>query len=107
MALVQIADVVVPSVFTPYSQQITEEKSVLIASGALVRDGALDVKLAGGGLTFNMPSWKDLANEEDNVSTDDDAGVNDSVPKKMGTGTEVAVRLSRNQSWSESDLATA
>lgn len=105
MALVQIADVVVPSVFTPYSQQITEEKSLLIASGALVRDGALDIKLAGGGLTFNMPSWKDLSNDEDNVSTDDDGGVNDSVPKKMGTGTEVAVRLSRNQSWSESDLA--
>jgi hypothetical protein len=68
-------------------QQITEEKSRLIQSGALVRDGALDVKLAGGGLTFNMPSWKDLANDTDNVSTDNEfdnlnTGGDDSHPKK-------------------------
>jgi hypothetical protein len=110
--LTQVADVVVPEVFTPYSQQITEEKSRLIQSGALVRDGAVDVKLAGGGLTFNMPSWKDIANDTDNVSTDNEfdnlntAG-NDSHPKVLQTGTEIAVRLSRNQSWAQSDLATA
>jgi hypothetical protein len=45
MALVQIADVVVPQIFNPYVQQITEEKSRLIQSGALVRDGAIDVLL--------------------------------------------------------------
>jgi hypothetical protein len=118
--LTQIADVIVPSVFTPYVQQITEEKSRLIQSGALVRDGAVDVKLAGGGLTFNMPSWKDLTNDTDNVSTDDEfVGLNaanattlgitntDAAPKKLGTGTEIAVRLSRNQSWSEADLTSA
>lgn len=107
MSLTQIADVVVPQIFSPYVQQITEEKSRLIQSGALVRDGALDVKLAGGGLTFNMPSWKDLSNDADNVSTDDDHGVADSAPRKTGTGKEIAVRLSRNQSWSEADLTTA
>jgi hypothetical protein len=107
MSLVQIADVIVPEIFTPYAQQVSEEKSRLIQSGALVRDGAIDVKLAGGGLTFNMPSWKDLSNEDDNVSTDDDQGVNDATPKKTGTSNEIAVRLSRNQSWSEADLATA
>lgn len=112
MALVQVADVVVPSIFTPYSQQVTEEKSRMIQSGALVRDGAIDQKLAGGGLTFNMPSWKDLANDEENVSTDNEfdntnTGGNDSYAKKVGTGTEISVRLSRNQSWSQNDLATA
>lgn len=107
MALTQIADVVVPEIFTPYSQQITEEKSRLIQSGALVRDGAIDEKLAGGGLTFNIPSWKDLANDDDNVSSDEVAGGNDSTPKKTSTGTEIAVRLSRNQSWAEADLTSA
>lgn len=105
MALVQIADVVVPEIFNPYVQQITEEKARLIQSGALVRDGAIDALLAGGGLTFNVPSWKDLANDPDNVSSDDAQGVNDSTPKGTGTGREIAVRLSRNQSWSEADLA--
>jgi hypothetical protein len=107
MALTQLADVIVPQIFTPYAQQITEEKSRLIQSGALVRDGLLDEKLAGGGLTFNIPSWKDLANDADNVSTDEEQAVNDSTPKKTGTGKEIAVRLSRNQSWAEADLTSA
>lgn len=107
MALVQIADVVVPQIFNPYVQQITEEKSRLIQSGALVRDQAIDVLLAGGGLTFNIPSWKDLANVADNVSTDVAQGGGDSTPQNTGTGKEIAVRLSRNQSWSEADLTSA
>lgn len=107
MALVQIADVVVPQIFNPYVQQITEEKSRLIQSGALVRDGAIDTLLAGGGLTFNIPSWKDLTNDVDNVSTDQAFGVADSTSKNVGTGNEIAVRLSRNQSWSEADLTSA
>lgn len=107
MALTQIADVVVPEVFAPYIQQLTEEKSRLIQSGALTRDEFIDGLLAGGGLTFNVPSWKDLANDADNVSTDEAAGVNDSTPAKTGTSQEVAVRLSRNKSWSSADLAQA
>jgi hypothetical protein len=107
MALVQIADVIVPEIFNPYTQQITEEKARLIQSGALVRDSAIDVLLAGGGLTFNIPSWKDLANDTDNVSSDTEQGGADSTPKKTGTGKEIAVRLSRNQSWSEADLTSA
>jgi hypothetical protein len=107
MALVQIADVIVPEIFNPYTQQVTEEKARLIQSGALVRDSAIDVLLAGGGLTFNIPSWKDLANDTDNVSSDTEQGGADSTPKKTGTGKEIAVRLSRNQSWSEADLTSA
>jgi len=104
MAVVRISDVIVPEVFSPYAQQITEEKSALVQSGALVRDGALDQKLAGGGLTFQVPSWKDLANEEENVGTDDPTDL--SSPKNTGSGKEIAVRLSRNQSWSTMNLAT-
>ena len=105
MAVTKIADVVVPQIFTPYKQQITEQKSALIQSGVVVRDPALDTMLAGGGLTFNTPSWKDLDNDEENASSDDDG--TSSVPKKIGTATEISVRLSRNQSWSAMDLASA
>src|SRR5262245_2397126 len=107
MAVTQIVDVIVPRVFTPYVQQLTEEKTALIQSGALVRDAMLDDLLAGGGLTFDVPSWKDLDNLADNVSTDQAPGVADSTPQKIGTSNEVAVRLSRNQSWSAADLAAA
>lgn len=99
----KIADVVVPSVFTPYVRQKTEEKSRLVQSGILVRSSKLDQLCAGGGLTFNVPSWKDIDNEAENVSSDDDG--TSSTPKKIGSGTEIAVRLNRNQSWSSMDLA--
>lgn len=110
--ITQISDVVVPEIFNPYVQQVTEEKSRLILSGALVRDAALDEKLAGGGLTFETPSFRDLDNEDDNVSGDqaDDrftGGSNNSAPKKIQTSQETSVRLSRNQSWSSADLTAA
>lgn len=105
MAVTRIADVVVPEIFTPYVQQMTEQKSRLIRSGAVVIDTQLNSDLAGGGLTFNNPSWKDLADDADNVSSDDPA-VN-STPNKIGSSTEIQVRLSRNASWSSMDLASA
>jgi hypothetical protein len=99
----RIADVVVPTRFTPYVQQVTTEKSRLIQSGAAVVDPVLSANLNGGGLTFNEPSFKDLDNDAENVSSDDPTV--QSAPKKIGTATEIQVRLSRNQSWSSMDLA--
>lgn len=101
----KIADVVVPEIFSPYVQQLTQEKSRIIQSGAVSRDSVLDNDLAGGGLTFNEPSFKDLDNDADNVGTDNEATL--STPNKIGTATEIQVRLSRNNSWSSMDLAAA
>lgn len=99
----RIADVVVPEIFSPYVQQMTQEKSRLIRSGAITLDPQLNSALAGGGLTFNEPSFKDLDNDAENVSTDDPA--TNSTPNKIGTATEIQVRLSRNNSWSSMDLS--
>jgi hypothetical protein len=113
----QVADVVVPEIFTPYVQQLTEEKSRLIQSGAVVVDPQLTSFLNGGGLTVNMPSFNDLDNDPENISADNPADTfkrpnwvtprTDSVPYKITTSTEVAVRLSRNNSWASADLAAA
>jgi len=101
----RISDVVVPAIFTPYIQQLTQQKSRLIRSAAIARDAVLDRDLAGGGITFNNPSFKDLDDDAENVSSDDpDAN---STPNKIGTATEIQVRLSRNQSWSSMDLSAA
>ncbi len=122
--LTQITDVVVPEIFTPYIQQLTEEKARLVQSGILVINPAMSALLSGGGLTFNVPSFRDLDNDDDNVSTDtvgdrigltdgtpfttqaaqDSALGNDSVPLKTQADQEIAVRLSRNNSWSSADL---
>lgn len=111
-----VSDVVVPEIFTPYVQQRTQEKSRLVQSGVLTVDPLLSSMLAGGGVTFKMPSFRDLDNDEENISTDDPDDsystgdpnlVNNSVPKKIRTSRELAVRLSRNQSWSSADLTAA
>lgn len=104
-----ISDVVVPEIFTPYVQQETEQKSRMISSGAVVRDTFIDGLLAGGGKTFDVPSFKDLDDDDDNVSTDAASdsytgGAADSAPLKTGTSQETAVRLSRNNSWGSSGL---
>ena len=110
--ITQIVDVVVPEIFTPYIQQLTEEKARIVQSGVLARDAFMDTLLAGGGLTFNVPSWRDLDNETDRVSTDtavDDfaGGTIRPSPLKTQTDQEIAVRLSRNNSWSAANLAAA
>lgn len=119
--ITQVADVVVPEIFTPYVQQLTEEKARLIQSGILSVNPAMNALLVGGGLTFNVPSFRDLDNDEDNVSTDGvadivaasfengtplDANRLDSTPLKIESDQEIAVRLNRNNSWSSSDLAS-
>lgn len=100
----RITDLVVPEVFSPYVQIQTEEKSRLVQSGAVVSDATLAGLLSGGGITFNEPSFKDLDNDSENISTDDPN--TSSSPNKIGTLTEVQVRLSRNNSWSSMDLAS-
>lgn len=99
----RISDLVVPEIFTPYAQQLTQQKSRLIRSGAILLDTRLNQVLAGGGLTFNEPSFKDVDNDDENVSSDDPETA--STPAKIGSATEIQVRLSRNKSWSAMDLA--
>ena len=119
----RISDIIVPEIFTPYAQVQTEEKSRLIQSGLVSRSEVLDALLAGGGLTFQMPAFHDLDNDAERVSTDTSvpfagpygaAAANVTLPagqafppdpNKIRTLREIAVRLSRNNSWSSSNLA--
>lgn len=113
----RVSDVIVPEVFTPYMQVLTEEKSRLVQSGLLSRSEALDNLLAGGGITFQVPSFRDLDNDADRISSDTSVPFADADatlpagvarppnPLKIQTLKEIAVRLNRNNSWSSTDLA--
>lgn len=124
MAATQVSDIVVPSVFAAYTQQETKEKSRLIQSGVLEDSPFLSQLLAGGGKTFDLPSFQDLDASDstgaDNVPTDTvadiqaasfengtptDANRGDETPGNLGTSQEVAARISRNKSWSSMNLA--
>jgi hypothetical protein len=105
VAYTTVANSVIPSVFTAYMQALTEVKSRLLQSGALARDPDMDALLAGGGKTFDLPGWNDLADTAANVSTDT-AG-SPITPINITSRQEVGVRLSRNQAWGSADLVAA
>jgi hypothetical protein len=99
----QLSGLVIPKVFTPYVQLQTSIKSALIQSGAVSRDGFLDNFLAGGGDVATLPFYKDLTRVASNRSGDDDTV---SSTAKAITAASIAVhRLSRNQSWTATDLS--
>ena len=98
----KIADVIVPTLFSPYVLQQTKEKTAILASGAAEDSPQITNFLNGEGLTTNIRSFKDLDSDAENVSSDDETTF--SSPKKIGTLQEIQVRLSRNQSWSSMDL---
>ena len=103
MAHTAVADIIVPEVYIAYQQAMTEVKSKLVQSGVLRRNPELDKLLAGGGKTFNMPSFDDLADTDENVSTG--ASGSSATPENIATFKEVGVRLSRNKVWGSVDLA--
>src|SRR5690242_16867283 len=103
--LVSLADVVVPAIFNPYVQKLTEEKTAFLASGIVTRAPALDRFLAGGGMSMTIPTWKDLDNDTPKIATDGTAGspwpYSDGgvlfggtpiIPNKIQTYSEVVVR---------------
>lgn len=104
--VLRLTDVIVPAVFTPMVRRLSIEKSVFIASGAAVQDASLNAFLAGAGLTVNMPRGAVLdTSDVENVSSDDPTVF--STPNKFNEAVEIAVRLSRNNSWSDMDLVSA
>lgn len=105
MTYTQISDAVIPSVYAQYQQMMTEVKSALVRSGVLARDTRIDTLLAGGGNTFNVPKWNDLADTLANIS----AGAAGSAvtPLNITSLTEIGVRLSRNQAWGSADLVAS
>jgi hypothetical protein len=99
----RLSDVVVPEVFNRYMVADTKEKSAIFQSGIMRTDGNVSGFLSGGGLTVNIPFWKDLDNTEANISTDNPATA--STPRKVDAGRSVAIRQQRNQSWATMDLS--
>lgn len=103
MAVTRLSDVIVPDVFLPYMLKETQEKSAVFQSGILRNDPNLANFLRGGGQLINVPFWNDLGTPEPNTSSDDPGS--SATPQKISADKDVAVRINRNQGWSDADLA--
>ncbi len=104
MAAVRLSDIVEPAVFLDYQTSNTVEKTAFAESGIAVRTPVLDAKANSGGKIVDIPFWKDLSNEEANISNDDPSSV--AVPAKIASGEQVARVSYMNKSWSATDLAS-
>lgn len=105
MALVRLADLVFGPNYNRYTVQRSIRKNAFAASGVIVTDETVSAYAREQGYLHNVPFFKRLANDEPNASSDDPA--EKAVPKKIGTGAQVARKLMRNQSWSSADLNSA
>jgi len=104
MALVQLSDIVEPRVFMDYQSMNTKERTAFWTSGIVVDNPMLVQKANSGGKIVDVPFWKDLGNNEANISNDNPASV--ANPLKIGTGDQVARIHYLNQAWSAADLAS-
>lgn len=100
MGAVKISDIIIPEVFAPYVTEKLPTESILIQSGIVVPDPALDALALKGGKLINMPFFKDLTGEDEVLS--------DSValtPTGITTDQDVAALLMRGKAWGVNDLA--
>jgi hypothetical protein len=99
-----LSNVIVPAVFAPYVLEQSLVKNALIQSGVISHNPVLDAKLAGGGATFNLPSWRplDASGTAANVPTDDNTVL--ATPEAIVARANIAVRLERNKVYGATDI---
>lgn len=104
MSTTQIADIIEPAVFTQYIVDNTMEQTRLFQSGIVTPNAVIQAQLKAGAHSFTVPFWRDLGNEEANITNDDP---NDrSVPYKLGTGKQLVRKSFLHNSWSAMNLAS-
>lgn len=104
-----ISDVVIPEVFTAYTQELSTELSLLVRSGVIVRNPALDGFLAGGGDIITMPKWQDLGRIDGSLEAVS-ANISsytgsDAVVNNVESYTELGIRNNRNVAFGSRDMA--
>lgn len=104
MSVVRLSDIIVPDVWDKYVQVTTMSKTLLFTSGILRQDEQLRTLLAGGGRTINIPFWKDLADTEADIATDDPDDF--ATPENISTGKDIAIRQFRTHGWSTAKLTS-
>lgn len=102
MTTTKIADIITPDVFVPYVIEEIPKHSMLVASGIIVPDEALNTLAQKGGKYIDMPFFTDLTGDDELLSDQ-----NALTPGKIGTGQDVAALLMRGRAWGVNDLAKA
>jgi hypothetical protein len=104
MAQTQIADVIVPSVFTSYQVENSLVSTSLFQSGVAVKNALMQTQLANGSSNCNIPFWADNGENEADITSDNPATL--ATPLKIAASKQVVAKSYLHQSWSEMSLAS-
>lgn len=97
----RLSDMIVPTEFNDYVEQLTTERSAFIQSGIMVDlTPVIDDQLAG--TTVEMPFFNDLDTDDEDVVIDDNT---DLTVDGVGTSKDVAAKLLRAKAFGASDLS--
>jgi hypothetical protein len=104
MAQTQIADVIVPQIFSSYIVENSLLSTALFQSGVAVRNNEMSAQLEAGAQSFTVPFWADLSDSEADITNDDPTVL--STPLKVTAAKQVVRKSFLHQSWSEMSLAS-
>jgi hypothetical protein len=104
MAVVQLADVIVPAEFTAYQVENSLVSTALYTSGVALRNGEMASQLQAGAQLFTVPFWLDLPDVEADITNDDPTIL--SVPQKITANKQTVRKSFLHESWSEMSLAS-
>lgn len=100
MAVTRVSDIIVPSIFAPYSLELTATLSEVVQSGIAGMDPQFDSLASGGGKTVDLPFWKDLTGNSEVLS--DSASL---TANPITSGQDTAAVNNRGKAWGANDLA--
>lgn len=102
-AITKIADVLVPSKFLPYMQERTAQLSAFQSSGVIESAPELDTLVSGGGKTFDIPFWQDIAgpNQSGSNVLSDSAALE---TKKISASEQIAIAHQRGEAWAANSM---
>jgi hypothetical protein len=90
----------IPELFLGYQQEEVQDRNVLVTSGLMTTNGAIEAEFNKGGKTIDLPFFGDLSGDSEILS--DVTGL---TPQTIGGGIQIGVRNVRGKSWKSSDLA--
>lgn len=104
-AVVQLADVIIPTVYQSYDSVDDPALTAFVQSGVAVTNEAINANARSGGKLVHLPFWKDLDfTIEPNYSTDAIADL--ATPNKIQADEMVARVAQMNQAYQAADLVT-
>lgn len=102
-AITKLSDVIIPSVFLPYMMERTAQLSAFRESGVIVRATEIDTLVTGGGKTFDLPFWQDIAGPSQSQSQilSDTTGIE---TKKIAAAEQIAIAHQRGEGWQANSM---